>query len=244
MMDLIWIAPVALLAVLIGLWWWQRRKALEGIAAARGLEALDTISAWEPTPTRVMTVQERLAYGVLTRALPEYVVLAQVPLSRFIKVPTRNSYAEWLSRVGQLCADFVVCDGTSQVIAVIDVRLPVGRASERNQKRHERIQKVLRTAGIPLHIWYENSLPSSEVARDSILPTNDIPPLPGALPRADEPSGLREPPSSTWFDDLDSIGPGPFAPTLTPRARRPGDPEGSAAAEDPRFANPAAQPPR
>lgn len=222
MTNWIWAVPVLLLVVLGGAWWWQRSRAAAGSASARGIDALDTISAWEPTPTRVMTTQERIAFGVLTRALPEYVVLAQVPLARFIKVPTRYSYSEWLNRVGQLCADLVVCDGTSQVIAVVDVRLPVGRASDRNQKRHQRIQRVLRTAGIPLHVWYENSLPSVEIARDTLLPTHDIPPLPGALPRTDEPAGLREPPSSTWFDDLDT-GPSPFAPTLTPRARKPDD---------------------
>ena len=52
-------------------------------------------------------------------------ILAQVPLARFLNVPKRNSYADGCAALGNQCVDFVVCDVTSQVIAVVEVRPPI-----------------------------------------------------------------------------------------------------------------------
>ena len=234
---LVVVVAIAIAAVLL----WRSRGEKAEHAGSRPLEGLDTLSAWEPTPTRIMTAQERLAYGVLARALPEYIILAQVPLSRFLKVPTRNSYTEWLSRVGQLCADLVVCDSSSTVVAVVDVRVPPHQASDRNRKRHDRMKRVLRAAGIPLHIWIENALPTPEAARTAILPQPDeqvrdsarapatTPAMAAGKVRAvptldDETAGitpdevieLGEPPPSTWFDNLESR-PAPLRQAPNPR---------------------------
>ncbi len=132
-------------------------------------EQLDTLMDWEPLSTRVLTTAERDAYHVLRKALPEHMVLAQVPVARFIKVPTRNSYSEWLRRVGSLCADLVVCDASSQVVAVVEVRQPLSRENERAQRRHARMDRVLLGARIPVHVWLEGALPGPVVAREAIL---------------------------------------------------------------------------
>lgn len=132
-------------------------------------EQLDTLVDWEPLSTRVLTTSERDAYHVLRKALPDHMVLAQVPVARFIKVPTRNSYSEWLRRVGSLCADLVVCDASSQVVAVVEVRQPLSRENERAQRRHARMDRVLQGARIPVHVWLEGALPGPVVAREAIL---------------------------------------------------------------------------
>jgi len=132
-------------------------------------EQLDTLMDWEPLSTRVLTTAERDAYHVLRKALPDHMVLAQVPVARFIKVPTRNSYSEWLRRVGSLCADLVVCDASSQVVAVVEVRQPLSRENERAQRRHARMDRVLQGARIPVHVWLEGALPGPVVAREAIL---------------------------------------------------------------------------
>jgi len=132
-------------------------------------EHLDTLMDWEPMSTRVLTTAERDAYHVLRKALPEHMVLAQVPVARFIKVPTRNSYGEWLRRVGSLCVDLVVCDASSQVVAVVEVRQPLSRENERAQRRHARMDRVLRGARIPVHVWLEGAMPGPVVAREAIL---------------------------------------------------------------------------
>jgi hypothetical protein len=232
-MDTVWILAASVVVVVATLWWLLRRGRGAELAERSGgsLDGLDTLQAWQPTPTRVLTGQERLAYAVLVKAVPEYIILAQVPLSRFLKVPTRNSYAEWLARVGSLCADLLVCDHSSQVVAVVDVRMQPHQASERNRRRHERIRRVLKAAGIPLHVWYENALPTAEEVREAIAPsapdeafptvrlTPQRPPSSAPAPSVrpvtvpvapeemvpDEIIEMREPPQSTWYDNLEPL---------------------------------------
>ena len=169
-----------LLAALATLWLMRQKsrgsdaaakgsKPREGGRAGRAQDGLDTVVAWPPEVTRILTHAERKAHAMLVQTLPDHMVLAQVPLSRFIKVPTRNSYQEWMSRVGQLCADLVVCDAASQVLAVVEVRRPPGKDNERTTKRHQRMDRILRKAGIRVIVWNEEALPKADEVRDKVL---------------------------------------------------------------------------
>src|SRR5690606_9240926 len=100
---------------------------------------------------------------------PDYLVFAQVPMARFIKVPTRNSYAEWQRRVGSLCVDLVICDMATNVLAAIEVRKSTDDENERVRRRHKRMDKVLKAADIPVHIWTEGALPHPKAVRESVL---------------------------------------------------------------------------
>jgi hypothetical protein len=230
-MDFWLIALLVVLAALAVVWWLRRREP----GSVRDTEAedrIDTLTGWPPQATRVMTTPERIAFGTLVRALPEYMILAQVPLSRFLSVPKRNSYSDWLRRLGYQSVDFVVCDMTSQVIGVIEIQAADSRNSERARKRLSRIGRSLKAASIPLHVWTENVLPSVDAAREAVLPrpaataTEEGPvqsPLSGpasmALGKAndlfmdtDREAGrddMIEAPPSTWFDEFDS-GPTPL----------------------------------
>src|SRR6218665_1423377 len=160
-MELLIIAGLVLLVALLVLVQRARRpkaSAQRGKAKghkARAMDALDTVAAWPPQATRVLTPGERKAWFVLRTALPDHMILAQVPLSRFMKVPTRNSYSEWLRRVGLMSADIVVCDAASQVVAVIDVRSEEGKESSRARQRHARLDRVIAAANIPMHVRFE-----------------------------------------------------------------------------------------
>jgi hypothetical protein len=229
-MDLQLLATLGLgVAVLAGVVWLLGRRVPS--SGRGGTDRLDTVAGWPPQATRILTTAERLAQDVLVRALPEYLVLAQVPLARFLKVPTRNSYAEWLRRLGSQCADLVVCDKATQVIAVVDVQAPTDQASERARKRLNRMARVLKAAQIPLHVWTEGALPSVAAARATLLPKPVIEdtaaplvavPAPTARasapspfedpardPSSDEVIEALEPPPSTWFDEFNS-GPTPL----------------------------------
>ena len=235
-MDLLLIVPPMVIVLLILAWWLWRRRGTP-LAGSDDADRIDTLAGWPPQATRILTASERLAYGVLLRALPGHLILAQVPLARFLKVPKRNSYAEWLRRLGNQSVDFVVCDMASQVLAVVDVQAPAALASDRARKRLNRMARSLKAAGIPLHVWTENALPSVEAVRETVLPkpvvkeplSNPMPlaspaPAPSRNTRDSGPSPfdetnrdstqdelieMREPPPSTWFDDLDS-GPTPL----------------------------------
>jgi len=139
----------------------RRNRNTANRNAAR--DALDTVMGWPPEASRILTINERQAYDLLKRAMPGFLVLAQVPLSRFIRVPARHSYAEWLARVGSLSADLLLCDAGSKVLAVIDIRAQ--QESERARRRHERMARVLRSAGVHVFDWREGELPSATEVR-------------------------------------------------------------------------------
>ena len=152
------IAALLISALLMLLLFARRRKAASDAGRAPESEVLDTVQAWPPQAVRVMTLPERLAYGTLRRALPRHLVLAQVPLSRFISVPTSHSYGQWLTRAGRLNVDLLVCDASSRVIAAVEVRPP--EQTQRSAERHERLAEVLQAAGVKVHVWREAELPS------------------------------------------------------------------------------------
>jgi hypothetical protein len=160
-------ALLVVAALLVATLWWRHRAA-----APRALDpassSLDTVQAWPPQAVRVMTLGERQAFEILRRALPGHVVLAQVPLSRFISVPTRNPYNMWLQRAGRLAVDLLVCDYSSRAIAAVEVR--TAEESQRDAKRHRRLVEVLRAAGVAVHEWNEDDLPGVTEARELFVP--------------------------------------------------------------------------
>ncbi|MBK6789576.1 MAG: DUF2726 domain-containing protein [Betaproteobacteria bacterium] len=177
-------ATVLLLLTLLFVRIRQRQGERRGRAAN---EVLDTVAAWPPESVRVLSITERQAHELLKRAMPGYLVLAQVPLARFIRVPARRSYGDWLQRVGSLSADLLLCDSGSRVLAVIDVR--AAQETERSRKRHERLGRVLKAAGIQVLVWREGELPSLSHVRSSMAALIGEPSQ-GAQPVASRPMPL------------------------------------------------------
>jgi len=180
----IFVSVVALLCALPIVWWLARQSPMPRQEPAG--ERLDTLAGWPPEPTRILRSSERLAFSTLKLALPGYLILAQVPLARFLSVPKRNSYAEWMRRLGNQCVDFVVCDVTSQVVAVVEVRPPMEQLDEKVKVRLERVARSLKAAKIPLHVWNEERLPTIEAAREKLLPS--APAVPSGMGRKAAPA--------------------------------------------------------
>lgn len=194
-----------------------RRRQREGARQARQ-DALDTVASWPPEAARILNVTERQAFELLKRALPGFMVLAQVPLSRFVRVPMRHSYADWLQRVGQLSADMVVCDIGSRVLAVIDIRS--AEETARSRKRHERMTRVLTAAGIRVYTWREGDLPSMGEVRSEIgavlvdnapratnsrpMPLIPVPDIAEILAEGDALDHAMEPVASAFFDEIEA----------------------------------------
>jgi hypothetical protein len=222
--------PIAALsfcaALLLMLLMWRRRQGAHRPASR--LEDLDTVQDWAPEAARVLTVPERRAYDLLRQALPGLLVLAQVPLSRFLRVPMRHSHAEWMHRVGSLSADLLVCNAGSRVLAVVDIR--PAQQTERSRRRHERMARVLKAAGIAVQVWNEDQLPSPAEVRSllgNVLARGAAPVAP-ARPVSSRPMPLIpvaeieelllhgdavaqdtsfEPVASAFFDELEPVRP-------------------------------------
>jgi hypothetical protein len=213
-----WIAVASAALAALLTWALMRRRAPTAAAPQRE-EGLDTIQAWPPQAVRVMTLGERQAYEVLKRALPGHVILSQVPLSRFISVPTRNPYQLWLQRAGRLAVDLLVCDYSSRAVAAVEVR--TADESKRSAKRHQRLVEVLRAAGIQVLEWDEDALPEVVDARELFIPKSEgreaparidangrrllpVPDMAEVLSAGDATDyGQLEPVPSAFYDDLD-----------------------------------------
>lgn len=224
------------IVIVLGFAVWQRwgpsgtRRRRPGGHSNRILDAVDTVSGWVPQRTRLLTPRHRDALEILRRALPDHFVLAQVPIARFVRVPTRLSYSEWMRRIGHVCVDLMVCDLSSGVIAVIDVRDPGRSETDRARKRRSRVERVMQAAGIPVHIWADAMLPDPAAVRKALVkenpeipPWNPAPPLtetfahaelnsnnPITIPMGDEFEDPMAPPMSSWFDELHSTRPVQF----------------------------------
>ncbi|HET9645748.1 MAG TPA: DUF2726 domain-containing protein [Burkholderiaceae bacterium] len=223
------IAAVLLSSLFFALVMWIRRRSAGANSRADAEQRLDVVEAWPPEAVRVMTAPERQALDLLRRALPGYLVLSQVPLQRFIRVPTRHSYSLWLHKVGRQTADLLVCDFSSRVIAAIEIQPP--QPTDASLERHKRKAQVLKAAGVAVFVWNEAALPSASKVRELFiakLDLNDLadadspaPTTPGALAPASPATamqellevgdaieyGQQEPVPSGFFDDLEAAVP-------------------------------------
>lgn len=227
-LDPTFIAALLVSALLLSLLLARRRS---GSTRKRPkAESLDTIQAWTPQAVRVLTSAEREAFELLRKAAPGQLVLAQVPLARFISVPKRHSYSDWLTRVGRLSVDLLVCDHSSRVVLAIDVRS--SGESTRSQQRHARMTEVLHAAGIRTAHWRAEALPSvndvkalllevsaEQAGPESVGPESVLMVGPGGKPMLPVPDMVEvvpgvsplgrqlEPVSSDYFDDLEAVPP-------------------------------------
>lgn len=195
-------------------------RSRDAARAGRSVEGLDTVMSWEPQGTRLLSASERDAWQLLRRALPEHMVLAQVPLARFLKVPTRYSYAEWMRRVGAQCADLVICDDHAAVQAVVELRAPLRNDQGKLKRRQQRMDRVLTAAGIPVFVWMEGEWPTVVEVRDFMqqavtgrVTGASKPAMAGAVPGDASVEHLFDPdsesadgdgearPVSMWFED-------------------------------------------
>ena len=239
LMELEILIVFAVVAAAVGVWLWKRRarSATTKADVSRERDGIDTVIGWPPEVTRLLSGGERAAHETLVKALPECLVFSQVPLARFIRVPRRNSYDDWLTRVGHVSADFLICDRASLVIGAVS--LQSAQESARAAQRRARMTRVLKAAGVKVFVWREQSIPSPLAARDQIIqrigvpgtvvdlastdagrerrptgPANSKLPVPEVVAEIPLGGPRQEPPSSTWFDDLDSSP--PLDPTRAP----------------------------
>ncbi len=219
-------------AVLLLTWLALRLRGRSSGKARRSSPFLDTVASWPPEAARVLNRQERQALELLRSAAPGRMVLAQVPLSRFLRVPVQNGYAEWLQRVGSLSADLLLCDNDGRVRVVVDIR--AAQESARSRQRHDRMGRVLRAAGIHVCVWREGAMPTTTSARSELaelLPADagtaaasasrpmsliPVPEMAELLVEGDsrhfaEFDSAMEPVPSAFFDDLEA------APSTTGR---------------------------
>jgi hypothetical protein len=170
-----------------------------------------------PQAVRVMTSAEREAYKLLSQAMPGAVVLAQVPLTRFLRV--QGKQGDWVRQANGLSADLLLCDAGSRVLVVVNVRSSL--ASEKSRRRNDTVQRLLKAAGIKVLSWSDAAMPDLSTVRNQLFAvlragsasrsgeTNSRPmpliPVAEILEEGDSgsPDTAMEPVPSALFDELE-----------------------------------------
>jgi len=123
----------------------------------------DDGTPWPFYSKRPLSQAEQELYHRLVAALPEHIVLAQVPLSRVMGVKKGFSARGWLNRINRMSFDFVVCLKDSTVMAAIELD---DRSHESDRVEADvKKSRAASSAGIRLVRWNVKGLPDSDDIR-------------------------------------------------------------------------------
>lgn len=104
--------------------------------------------SWPYQQRCIMTDREQALYHLLREALPDCIVFTQMHLSQVIEVKRHTKDSKnWLTKIHQARADFVVCKPDFSVLAVIDVDDSFQSDVKQSAREAEK-NKALKAAGI------------------------------------------------------------------------------------------------
>lgn len=140
-------------------------------------KSLGSTSARPYVSKHPLTQTELIFYNRLIEATPEFVVLAQVQLSSFIKVDqtqiVRQDFYKWFTPISQQSVDFLICRKDFSIIAAIELddksHLNLN-AIERDNKKNTN----LAAAKVPLIRWHAEDMPLIEEIRRELLKYTEV----------------------------------------------------------------------
>jgi very-short-patch-repair endonuclease len=113
---------------------------------------------WPFYAKKPLSPPEQVLYFRLVEALPDYIVLAQVQLSRFLGVKKGHNYQSWSNRINRMSADFVICKKDASIVAVIELDDSTHQKLDR-QIADSKKDKALEAAAIKVVRWQAKSIP-------------------------------------------------------------------------------------
>ena len=124
---------------------------------------------WPYIPRELMTAPERILFGRLRQALPDYLIFTQVQLSRMLDVDVEVDYHGWINRINRMSVDFVVCapDGAT-ILAAIELDDSTHNRADRI-KADAKKDRALAEAGIRLIRWPVHDMPQPDRIRREFL---------------------------------------------------------------------------
>lgn len=123
---------------------------------------------WPFYAKKPLSQVEQILYFRLIEALPEYIVLAQVQLSRFLGVKKGHNYQSWSNRINRMSADFVVCNKDFSIVAVIELDDSTHQKTYREAADAKK-DKALEDAKIKIIRWQAKSLPELSAIKAALL---------------------------------------------------------------------------
>ncbi|UOP05538.2 DUF2726 domain-containing protein [Conchiformibius kuhniae] len=106
----------------------------------------------------IMTPTELKVYDRLLHALPEYMIFAQVQVSRVVESPPENN-RYWFNLISRLSYDFVVCRTDGTPLAAIEIDDATHNLPERIDA-DQRKNRATEAAGIAMLRWPVDAVPN------------------------------------------------------------------------------------
>ncbi len=125
---------------------------------------------WPFYAKKPLSPPEQILYFRLIEALPEYIILAQVQLSRLLGVKKGHNSLSYLNRINRMSADFVVCNKDSSIVAVIELDDSTHEKADR-QAADAKKDKALEAAEIKIIRWQAKSMPDISTIKSALLVT-------------------------------------------------------------------------
>jgi hypothetical protein len=144
---------------------------LVGLVVPRLLKILgrapERDAEWPFIFKKPLTRVEQVLFFRLSQTLPELVVLAQVPLSSFLRVRKGHTWSEWFNRINQKSVDFLVCERDFSIVMAVELDDASHEAPDR--RRADRAKsRALSAAGVRLVHWRAGSLPDVASIRELV----------------------------------------------------------------------------
>jgi very-short-patch-repair endonuclease len=149
------IAPLAVLAALIGIAW---LVAALGRRRRSSAPPLDRPWPLECEP-QLLSEPEQILYRRLVQAAPEHIVLAQVQLQQMVRFRRGAQRAGIRNRFSQLCVDFVIVKPDTSIVAAVELD-DASHLEKQRRAADARKAHALESAGIPLLRWHVRQMPS------------------------------------------------------------------------------------
>ncbi|MDP1595823.1 MAG: DUF2726 domain-containing protein [Methylotenera sp.] len=119
-----------------------------------------------------LTPTEMMFYHRLIEALPNFIVLAQVQLSSFLKVDETQTnyqnYLKWFQPISQQSVDFLICEKNFSIVAAVELD-DKSHLRTKSIERDNKKTNNLNAANVPLIRWHAEAMPETDTIRQTIF---------------------------------------------------------------------------
>lgn len=119
-----------------------------------------TDPGWPFYAKKVLSKPEQVLYFRLVDALPNYIILTQVQLSRFLGVKKGHNFHASNNRINRMSVDFLICRKDSSVLAAVELDDNT-HEKEYRKKSDQKKNAAITAAGIPIIRWKVQEIPNA-----------------------------------------------------------------------------------
>ena len=133
----------------------------------RALKQQRSDESWPFIAKKPLTRVEQALYFRLIDALPQQIVLAQVPMTSFLRVRRGQTWSEWHSRISQKSVDYLICERDFSIVAAIELD-DASHDSPARVHADATKSRALTSAGVTLVRWRTTAMPDIATIRSIV----------------------------------------------------------------------------